>query len=99
MLNDFTDKAAAEFKNAVNEMVKTHQIKSLIIDVRNNPGGLVDEAVKIMGYFVPKGTPVVSTKGRNFETDRIYKTPSDPIFPGMKLAVWLIAAQHLLPKF
>ena len=87
MLNDFTDKAAAEFKNAVNEMVKTHQIKSLIIDVRNNPGGLVDEAVKIMGYFVPKGTPVVSTKGRNFETDRIYKTPSDPIFPGMKLAV------------
>ena len=87
MLNDFTDKAALEFKNAVNDMMKTGQIKSLIVDVRNNPGGLVDEAVKIMGYFVPKGTSIVSTKGRNFETDRTYKTPSDPVFPEMKLAV------------
>ena len=87
MLNDFTDKAAAEFKTAVSEMVKQNKIKSLIIDVRNNPGGLVDEAVKIMGYFVPKGTPVVFTKGRNFETDRTYNSPSDPIFPEMKVAV------------
>lgn len=87
MLNDFTDKAALEFKNAVNDMMKTGQIKSLIVDVRNNPGGLVDEAVKIMGYFVPKGTSIVSTKGRNFETDRTYKTPSDPVFPEMKIAV------------
>ena len=87
MLNDFTDKAALEFKNAVNDMLKTGQIKSLIVDVRNNPGGLVDEAVKIMGYFVPKGTSIVSTKGRNFETDRTYKTPSDPVFPEMKIAV------------
>ncbi len=87
MLNDFTDKAATEFKNAVNDMVKNNQIRSLIIDVRNNPGGLVDEAVKIMGYFVPKGTSIVSTKGRNYETDRTYKTPSDPVYPEMKLAV------------
>ena len=87
MLNDFTDKAALEFKKAVNDMMKTGQIKSLIVDVRNNPGGLVDEAVKIMGYFVPKGTSIVSTKGRNFETDRTYKTPSDPVFPEMKIAV------------
>ncbi len=87
MLNDFTDKAADEFKTVVNEMVKKDKISSLIIDVRNNPGGLVDEAVKIMGYFVPKGTPIVSTRGRSNETDRTYRTPSDPIFPDMKVAV------------
>ena len=87
MLNDFTDKAASEFKTAVAEMEKKNQIKSLIIDVRNNPGGIVDEAVKIMGYFVPKGTPIVSTKGRSRESDRTYRTPTDPIFPDMKVAV------------
>lgn len=87
MLNDFTDKAASEFKMAVNEMIKKNQIKSLILDVRNNPGGLVDEAVKIMGFFVPKGTPIVSTKGRSIETDRTYRTPSDPIYPNMKVAI------------
>lgn len=87
MLNDFTDKAASEFKTAVTEMVKKDQIKSLIIDVRNNPGGIVDEAVKIMGYFVPKGTSIVSTKGRSRESDRTYRTPSDPVFPDMKVAV------------
>ena len=87
ILNDFTDKSGTEFKTVVTEMVKLHGIKSLIIDVRNNPGGIVDEAVKIMGYFVPKGTPIVSTKGRSKEIDRIYRTPSDPIFPDMKVAV------------
>ena len=87
MLNDFTDKAASEFKTAVAEMEKKNQIKSLIIDVRNNPGGIVDEAVKIMGYFVPNGTPIVTTKGRSRESDRTYRTPTDPIFPDMKVAV------------
>lgn len=87
MLNDFTDKAASEIKATVNDMVKKNQIKSLIIDLRNNPGGLVDEAVKIMGFFMPKGTSIVSTKGRSDESDRTYKTASDPIFPDLKIAL------------
>lgn len=87
MLNDFTDKAAEEFKEVVSDLVKTKQINSLIIDIRSNPGGLVEEAVKIMGYFVPKGTTIVTTRGRYSETDRVYKTPSDPLFPDLKLAV------------
>ncbi len=87
MLSDFTDKAAQEFKLSVAEMVKKNQIKSLIIDLRGNPGGLVDEAVKIMGYFVPKGTSIVSTKGRTSDAERDYKTAIDPIFPDMKVAV------------
>jgi len=87
MLSEFTDRAAIELKSAVNEMVKNNHIESLVLDIRNNGGGLIDEAVKIVGYFVPKGTDVVTTKGKNKEADRTYKTPSEPIFPHMKLVI------------
>jgi carboxyl-terminal processing protease len=87
MLNEFTDRAAIELKTAVNELVKTNQIESLVLDIRNNGGGLIDEAVKIVGYFLPKGTEVVTTKGKNKEADRTYKTPSEPVFPQLKLVV------------
>jgi len=87
LLNEFTDRAAIEVKMAVSELVKTHQIESLVLDIRNNGGGLIDEAVKIVGYFVPKGTDVVTTKGKSSESDRTYKTPTEPIFPNLKLVV------------
>ncbi|MEI6754569.1 MAG: S41 family peptidase [Paludibacter sp.] len=87
MLSEFTDRAAIELKAAVNEMVHKNLIESLVLDIRNNGGGLIDEAIKIVGYFVPKGTEVVTTKGKNKEADRTYKTPTEPIFPQMKLLV------------
>ncbi|HEY5589667.1 MAG TPA: S41 family peptidase [Paludibacter sp.] len=87
LLNEFTDRAAQELKTSVTNLVKQHQIESLVLDIRNNGGGLIDEAVKIVGYFVPKGTDVVTTKGKNKEADRTYKTPSEPIFPQLKLVV------------
>jgi len=87
LLNEFTDRAAIEVKSAVNELVRTHKIESLVLDIRNNGGGLIDEAVKIVGYFVPKGTDVVTTKGKSSESDRTYKTPTEPIFPDLKLVV------------
>lgn len=86
-LSDFTDKSAMELKSAVNKLVKDHQIESLIIDIRNNGGGLIDEAVKIVGYFVPKGSEVVQTKGKSKFTERTYKTPTEPIFPNLNLAI------------
>ena len=87
LLSEFTDRAAIEVKNAVNELVKNNHIESLILDVRNNGGGLVDEAVKIVGYFEPKGTEVVTTKGKNGESDRTYRTPIDPVFADLKLVL------------
>ena len=87
LLSDFTDRAAIELKAKVTEMVKNDEIESLIIDVRGNGGGLIDEAVKIIGFFVPKGTEVLTTKGKNQRSDRTYMTPAEPIFPDMKLAV------------
>jgi carboxyl-terminal processing protease len=86
-LSDFTDKSASELKNAVTELVKNQQIESLIIDIRNNGGGLIDEAVKIVGFFVPKGSEVVQTKGKSKFTERTYKTPVEPVFPNLQLAI------------
>lgn len=86
-LSDFTDKSASELKNAVSDLVKNQGIESLIIDVRNNGGGLIDEAVKIVGFFVPKGSEVVQTKGKSKFTERTYKTPAEPVFPDLHLAV------------
>ncbi len=87
MMSEFTDRASLELKNAINKLLKENQIESLVLDLRNNGGGLVDEAVKILGYFLPKGTEVVTTKGKNNESDRTYRTPTDPIFPNMRLVI------------
>lgn len=87
LLNEFTDRAAVEMRTAVNDLKNKHKIESLVIDLRNNGGGLIDEAVKILGYFVPKGTEVVTTKGKNSDANRTYKTPTEPIFPELKLVI------------
>jgi len=87
LLNEFTENAALGVKSVVNDLIKNHHIESLVLDLRNNGGGLVDEAVQILGYFLPKGTTVVTTKGKNNILDRIYKTPTEPIFPDLKLAI------------
>ena len=87
LLNDFTDRAAQELKAELSKLVTQHQINALVLDLRNNGGGLVDEAVKILGCFLPKGTAVVTTKGKNEQSIRTYKTPTEPVFPNLKLVV------------
>lgn len=86
-LTEFTENAASEFKNGVKDMVSQDQINSLIIDLRDNGGGIIEEAVKILSMFVPKGTEVVSTKGKIPQVETSYKTLTDPLFPDMKVAV------------
>ena len=92
LLNDFTDQASLEVKSIVQEMINQSQIESIILDLRNNGGGLIDEAVKIMGYFVPKGTEIVSTKGKSAQVANTYKTTLEPIFPDMKIVVLVNSA-------
>lgn len=86
-LTEFTENAASEFKNGVKDMVNQDQINSLIIDLRDNGGGIIEEAVKILSMFVPKGTEVVSTKGKIPQVETSYKTLTGPLFPDMKVAV------------
>jgi carboxyl-terminal processing protease len=82
-LTGFTQTAYSELKDAF-DALKIKNAKSLVLDLRDNPGGLLIEAVKIVGLFVEKGTNVVSTKGKvkqwnqNFITTNI---PADTQIP------------------
>lgn len=83
-LNQFTDKAAQEVQTA---LISLHGAKGLVLDLRTNPGGLLEEAVKIVGMFVPKGNVVVETKAKLPQWNSTYRTSSHPIEPDMRLAV------------
>jgi carboxyl-terminal processing protease len=86
-LSEFTETAAEDVQKSVADMVTKDGINSLILDLRGNGGGLIDQAIKILGLFLPKGTPVVSTKGKDKISNRTYKTPANPAFPEMHLIV------------
>ena len=85
-LTSFTNTASAEFKKALSSLQKD-KIENLIIDLRSNGGGLLNEAVKIVNFFIPKGQEVVSTKSRIKEMNRSYTTQGLPIAQDLSLAV------------
>ncbi len=74
-LTQFTQGCARQVKEAYDSLQKAQpKLKGLILDLRNNPGGLLDEAVTICNIFVGKGQLVVSTKGKIAEQDKDYRT-------------------------
>lgn len=85
-LDDFTPGASREVGEAIIKL-KELGAKRLILDLRDNPGGLLHEAVNIVGLFVPKGQEVVSTKGKVQEWNKTYNTLSNPIDTQIPLAV------------
>ena len=75
-LTQFTQNCANQVKDAFDSLKRTQPaLKGLVLDLRNNPGGLLDEAVGICNMFVDKNQLVVSTKSKLPEMDREYKTP------------------------
>ncbi len=79
-LTNFSEKSGPDLGKAIKEL-EAQGMKRLILDLRNNPGGLLQEAVEVSSYFLPRGSLVVFTKGRLAEnTDRDYKVPVDPLF-------------------
>lgn len=91
-LTSFIEKSAAEVKEALEEFKADPNVKNIVLDLRGNGGGLVESAVDILSYFIPKGTEVVRTKGRDAASDRIYKTTRSPLFPDIPLAVLIDGA-------
>ncbi len=85
-LTEFTDKCAREVRHAILDM-KQQGMQRLIFDLRDNGGGSVSEAVEIVGMFVPRGSLVVSTKGKVPATCHDYATPAEPIDTLMPLAI------------
>ena len=85
-LSSFTDNCSSELKKAYLEL-KDRGIKGLIIDLRNNGGGLLREAINISNFFLPKGEVIVSTKGKNESENTSYKAHNNPIDTDIPLVI------------
>lgn len=78
ILNSFTENCARDVRLALVEL-RNQGARGLILDLRGNGGGSLSEAVDIAGLFVPKGTEVVSTKGKIAQAVQTFKTQREPL--------------------
>ena len=86
VLSKFNEKASAETKEALLKL-KEQGATKIILDLRDNPGGLLHEAVNICNLFVPKDETIVTTKSKNSVHNHTYKTRNEPIDTEIPLAV------------
>ena len=85
-LADFTTNASAEVRNALVSL-KSQGIDRLILDLRDNPGGLLNESVEVVNLFIPKGKEVVKTLGKVQNVNYTYKTSKTPLDKEIPLVV------------
>lgn len=78
-LTTFNEKSADQVRDALVELKKDPRLKAVLLDLRGNGGGLLESAVRIVGWFVPKGTEVLRTRGRSVINEKVYKTTNKPI--------------------
>ena len=90
-ISSFTDKMTVELRRTL-ESLKAQGAKRLVIDLRDNGGGVMDEAVKMAALFVPKGTLVVSSKGRDPKMNQEYRTQEEPFDTEIPLLVMVNSA-------
>lgn len=86
-LTSFTETASKEVINAYKDLKEKNDLKSLILDLRGNGGGLLREAVNIVNVFVEKGQEIVRTKGKVMDWDKIHKALNNPIDTEIPLVV------------
>ncbi|MDR6764018.1 carboxyl-terminal processing protease [Flavobacterium sp. 2755] len=86
VLAHFSRKASAEVKEAL-EKLKADGAKQIVLDLRGNPGGLLNEAIDICNLFVPKNEVIVTTKSRIEKHNNTYKTTKEPIDTEIPLAI------------
>lgn len=86
-LSQFSEKSADEVGNALTDLMTNHGVKGLVLDLRDNPGGYLGSAVKILSYFLPKGTEVLRTRGRDVLEESVYRTTTKPIAPKLPLVI------------
>lgn len=85
-LKDFTATASREVRNAFQEL-KGKGMKKLVLDLRENPGGLLNMAIEISNVFIPKGEEIVSTKGKVEEWNKTYSAYNPALDTEMPIAV------------
>ncbi len=87
LLNRFAQNAAEEVREAILELEEDAPLDGLVLDLRNNPGGLLEESVKIIDKFVPAGETVVWTEGRLSRANQTYETSEEPVYPDKPLVI------------
>ncbi|MBO4371250.1 MAG: S41 family peptidase [Paludibacteraceae bacterium] len=85
-LKSFTENSATELKTALKQL-QAQGMRNLILDLRDNPGGLITESINIANLFLPKGETVVTTREKGNKIDRVYKTASMPEYLALPLVV------------
>jgi len=86
-MSKFTPDVSREIKNALRDLKAEHQIKSVILDLRGNPGGLLVEAPRVCNLFISKGEEIVSTKGKTKKWNQTLKTSDAAYDTEIPLAV------------
>ncbi|MGB3076171.1 MAG: S41 family peptidase, partial [Chitinophagales bacterium] len=71
-LDQFTEGCGQEVENALKELKTKNQLKAIVLDLRGNPGGLLNEAVNVSNIFIDKGNEIVSTRGKVKEWDKVF---------------------------
>ena len=85
-LSKFTEGVGQDIREAF-EKLKAQGMQRLVLDLRGNGGGVMSEAVNIVSLFVPRGSVVVTAKGRRKATEQVYKTTTDPVDTQMPILV------------
>lgn len=86
-VSGFSQDCTKDLLKGIEEMKQSGNLKRLVLDLRGNGGGLMEEAIKMVSLFVPKGTLVVSSKGRIESINEEYYTTTDPVLPDIPLMV------------
>lgn len=86
-LSNFSRSASDEIRTALKDLQEIKDIKSIILDLRNNPGGLLDVAVNICDDFLPKDNLIVSTFAREKTNEKKYYSLHDPIIENAKIVL------------
>jgi|TARA_B110000263_G_scaffold133345_1_gene115857 carboxyl-terminal processing protease len=86
-LRSFTRNCSKDVKNAIVDLQSDGDLNGLILDLRNNPGGLLNESVDIVNLFVKKGQEVVSTRGKIDSWDKVYNANKEPLNLDVPLVV------------
>jgi carboxyl-terminal processing protease len=86
-LSGFTTGSALAVKEALLDLTKNQGAQALIIDVRDNGGGVVEECLSMLNFFLPKGELLLSMKGKVRQLDRTYRATQSPVEPDLPLAI------------
>ena len=84
---EFTEGSALEFANALDDLYYNKGARALVMDLRGNGGGLVEEALQIVNLFVDQDTKIVETRGKNARSNSVYKTRNNPRYKDLPLVI------------